>query len=234
MSAGEDAPQQATADQGLQQQRDIVMQLKDDGPLPTGGRPIDLAPVGIVDHPPKIDVAAPKDGGDAPHNGPPPRKRKCGAVPRPFDIDAGKPPLRGSDGEDRDGDGADSEEPSSKGACTAGCVHDDDDDDDDDGDGDGKKKNEKQKRKRAPKKGGGSSAQQLIRARKQPGFAMIKAEEERLRRAVEVLERKKQQRERANNGKSVTSTCGVLINDLLDFYDDTLEIFEHKFARYIN
>lgn len=71
--------------------------------------------------------------------------------------------------------------------------------------------------------------------RRQPGHAMIKAEYDRLTRALDALVRKRVQREESNGGMAPTSVCGILINNLVDFYEqDVLVPFERKFARYMN
>jgi hypothetical protein len=114
----------------------------------------------------------------------------------------------------------------------------------------GEAKKKKQKKKNAKGSDGGDDAdptsprpataegddgdRQRGKCRRQPGFAMIKAEEERLLSALDGLNDKKGQREKASGGKTVTSTCGVLLNDLVDFYEDTLASFDRKFSRYIH
>jgi hypothetical protein len=71
-------------------------------------------------------------------------------------------------------------------------------------------------------------------ARKQPGYAMIKTEEERLTYALECLTKKRERREGAGGvGHTSISTCGVLANDLIEFYDEVLATFKRKFGRYI-
>lgn len=70
--------------------------------------------------------------------------------------------------------------------------------------------------------------------RKQPGYAMIKAEDDRLKRALSDLVRKRDQRESSSGGRMPTSTCGVLNNNLIEFYEDTIATFTRKFGRYIN
>jgi hypothetical protein len=69
-------------------------------------------------------------------------------------------------------------------------------------------------------------------SRKQPGYAMIKTEDDRLKYALECLVRKRNQRE--TGSKVSTSTCGVLTNDLIDFYEDVVANFQRKFGRYIS
>lgn len=70
--------------------------------------------------------------------------------------------------------------------------------------------------------------------RKQPGYAMIKVEDDRLRGALESLMCKREQRETTGKGRATTSTCGVLNNNLIDFYEDVISTFSRKFGRYIN
>lgn len=70
--------------------------------------------------------------------------------------------------------------------------------------------------------------------RKQPGYAMIKTEDDRLRGALDALIRKRDQRETASSGRATTSTCGVLTNNLIDFYEGVVDSFGRKFGRYIN
>jgi hypothetical protein len=81
---------------------------------------------------------------------------------------------------------------------------------------------------------GGVVPTAIVRTRKQPGFAMIKTEEERITRALDILTKRKQTREKNNGGKPVISTCGILLNDLISFYTHALTKFERKFAQYIS
>lgn len=93
----------------------------------------------------------------------------------------------------------------------------------------------KPKKKRAPppKKVEGDQRHAPATPRKQPGYAMIKAEDDRLRDALAALLRKRTQREAASDGRALTSTCGVLTNNLIDFYDNVVASFHAKFGRYI-
>lgn len=70
--------------------------------------------------------------------------------------------------------------------------------------------------------------------RKQPGYSMIKLEEERLRSSLDALLHKRKQREKANGGSGLTSTCSVLANNLIEFYEDMINQFDRKFGRYIS
>jgi hypothetical protein len=80
---------------------------------------------------------------------------------------------------------------------------------------------------------GGDKKKVSSAVRRQPGYAMIKAEDDRLRRALDGLIRKREQRETVGGGRATTSTCGVLTNNLIEFYEDTLSTFSRKFGRYI-
>lgn len=80
-----------------------------------------------------------------------------------------------------------------------------------------------------------TEAEQAESNRRQPGCAMIKAEYDRIVRALDALVRKRVQREESNGGQAPTSVCSILINNLVDFYEqDVLIPFERKFARYMN
>lgn len=71
--------------------------------------------------------------------------------------------------------------------------------------------------------------------RRQPGHAMIRAEYDRITRALDALVRKRIQRDESNEGEAPTTVCGILIDNLVDFYEqDVLIPFERKFARYMN
>jgi hypothetical protein len=87
------------------------------------------------------------------------------------------------------------------------------------------------KRKRVSDESNECSDDDTHTTRRQPGYAMIKTEEDRLKYALECLLRKRNQRE--TGSKVSTSTCGVLTNDLIDFYETVVEKFERKFGRYI-
>lgn len=96
------------------------------------------------------------------------------------------------------------------------------------------KKKPEDKDKKKPKKHP-TEVEPAEAIRRQPGHAMIKAEYDRLTRALDALVRKRVQREESNGGMAPTSVCGILINNLVDFYEqDVLVPFERKFARYMN
>jgi hypothetical protein len=99
-----------------------------------------------------------------------------------------------------------------------------------------KKKPQQQPKKKAPvvkKVSAAAAAADEEPNRRQPGHAMLKAENDRLNRALDALVRKRVQREDANNGKAPTSVCGVLLDNIIEFYEDKLEEFNRKFGKYL-
>lgn len=100
-----------------------------------------------------------------------------------------------------------------------------------------KKKQQQQQKQQQPKKKSDEEDGSVTpgTVRRQAGHAMIKAEYDRITRALDALVRKRVQREESNGGQAPTSVCGILINNLIEFYEqDVLVPFDRKFARYMN
>lgn len=138
--------------------------------------------------------------------------------------------------------------------CIVDALDDDDDDDanrfslkrskgDDSSDGvvseSGEKREPQKKKKKADEDDDAAKKKKKKAAastpRKQPGYAMIKAEEERLKRAHESLVKKRDAHEAkaAATAKASITCCALMRNDLIDFYEDSLRSFARKFGRYI-
>lgn len=91
------------------------------------------------------------------------------------------------------------------------------------------------KRSKKSSAGAGTSDEEPAPRRRQPGHLMIKAEYDRLTRALDTLVGKRVQYEESNGGEPSTTVRAILINNLVDFYEqDVLIPFERKFARYMN
>jgi hypothetical protein len=191
-------------------QQNILVQLQGDAQAPADAASPDLVPIGVVD--------------------PPETKKRA---------------KKASRADDDDGVG---EETKKKAALKRKRTPNDDNDENDDEDG-GEAEEEEETRKPKPKRKRpvpGQAADETApkkkaqpkkkpsAPRKQPGYTMIKTEDDRLRGALEALLRKRKQREDTNGGKAPTSTCGVLTNNLVDFYENVVESFARKFGRYIN
>jgi hypothetical protein len=205
-------------------QQNILAQLQGDAPAPVDVNPAvvpNLAPVGIVDPlEVKKRVKRPTDA-EEPKKKPATPKRK-----RPASDEAPAPSQDGAVS------GEEEEKPKKKRKRPA-PQEDDADTVNDDSE---KPPNPKKKKSSASRKDDGAKAQvkKSSAPRKQPGYAMIKAEDERLRNALDALHRKRDQRESVSGGKAPTSTCGVLTNNLIDFYENIVDSFFRKFGRYIN
>lgn len=90
----------------------------------------------------------------------------------------------------------------------------------------------KKKRSKPKKSADGTSA---APKRSAPGVSLIRAEKERLKRSLENLinKRKNAEEKRTSKDSPAPITCCVLMRDgLIDFFQDTLSQFEHRFGRY--
>lgn len=213
-------------------QHDILVRLQGDASDPSDTKDasaLDLTPVGVVDHPePKKHVKKPSTDSNGPLDAP---KYK-----RPTTASDQTAPLDMDDDEET--------KPKKRRKRTRTpkppvCEKKDEEDEDANIEDEMDCPPPKRKRSRAkiptvaPDKTS-QSGRMSSSQRRQPGYAMIKAEDDRLRGALESLIRKRGQREAVSGGRAPTSTCGVLTNNLIDFYETVVDSFAHKFGRYID
>ena len=78
-----------------------------------------------------------------------------------------------------------------------------------------------------------SAAKTAGRKKQKPGAGMLKSEYERLNRALDGLVRKRAQRTDANSEEAVTSVCGILLDNTIEFFEHMITDFDHKFGKYM-
>jgi hypothetical protein len=216
-------------------QQNILVQLQGDAPVPVDGDNVtvpDLTPIGVVD-PPETKKRAKKASGDETPDEP---KKK--AAPRRKKAANASASDEGSPIDEEEEEEEEEEKPKRKRKRPTEAASAPQDDANGETPAPKPKKTKKSpsdtSKKSAAKGAQAQPKKKPSAPRKQPGYAMIKTEDDRLRSALEALLHKREQREATSGGKAPTSTCGVLTNNLVDFYENVVDSFARKFGRYIN
>jgi hypothetical protein len=78
-----------------------------------------------------------------------------------------------------------------------------------------------------------SAATELKRKRKQPGGALLKTEKDKIEKTLASLIQKRSHRDKSARGKSSASVCGILLDNLVEFYESVNDGFDKKFGKYM-
>ena len=92
-------------------------------------------------------------------------------------------------------------------------------------------------KKKKPKKSSrhhDSESSDSKRKRNLPGGALLKTEKDKIEKTISSLLKKREQRDKSNKGKNPASVCGILLDNLIEFYESMDSNFDKKFAKYMS